>query len=238
MQGDAWWLRALAVLAVALSGCPAWSQDDGAHLVPMFPGAGDGVWQGFVRVINHSRRDGEVRIQPFDDGGVPFGPITLAIHARETVHFNSTDPAEGNAAKGLSGGVGSGGGDWRLTLSSDLDIEVLSYVRTPADGGVHDVPLFPAASDPSGRQGFVRVINRSAESGEVTIYAFDDTDRDFGTSRLVLDGNETVHFNSDDLEMGNPGKGLTGGTGAGAGDWRLELTSDLDIAVLAYIRHT
>ena len=370
MQGDAWRLRALVVLAVALSGCPAWPQDDGAHLVPMFPGAGDGVRQGFVRVINHSPRDGEVQIQSFDDGGVPFGPVTLAIHARETVHFNSTDLAEGNPAKGLSGGVGSGGGDWRLTLSSDLDIEVLSYVRTPADGfvtsmhdlvpldehgshrvatfnpgsnraqesrlrlinpgerdaevtiagtddtgaspggavrltlpagasrtiearglesgaaalagalgdgegkwrltvdadrtihvmsllrspaghltnlstvppnvdgGVHDVPLFPAASDPSGRQGFVRVINRSAEPGEVTIDAFDDTDRDFGTSRLVLDGNETVHFNSDDLEMGNPGKGLTGGTGAGAGDWRPELTSDLDIEVLAYVRHT
>ena len=65
-----------------------------------------------------------------------------------------------------------------------------------------------------------------------------DTDRDFGVSQLGLDANETVHFNSDDLETGNARKGLTGGTGAGAGDWRLVLESDLDIKVLAYIRTT
>ena len=41
----------------------------------------------------------------------------------------------------------------------------------------------------------------------------------------------------DDLEMGNPGKGLSGRTGAGQGDWHLELTSELDIEVLCYIRH-
>ena len=363
-------VRSLAGFAAVFVGYAAWAQADGDHLVALFPAASDGRQQGFVRVINHSRRDGEVRIEAFDDDGNRFGPTTLMIDADETMHFNSIDLEEGNLAKGLSGGVGFANGDWRLLLSSSLDIEVLSYIRTPADGfltsmhdlvpfqedrvhrvaifnpgsnrdqesrlrlvnpgdqvaevaitgidgngaspggevrltleagesrtisaqelesggagftgtlgdgagkwqlaiesdraihvmsvllsptghltnlstapanvdeGVHTVPMFPAASDPLGRQGFVRVINQSASPGEVTISAFDDTDRDFGTSQLELDGNQTAHFNSDDLEMGNVAKGLTGGTGAGDGDWRLELVSNLDIEVLAYIRTT
>ena len=39
-----------------------------------------------------------------------------------------------------------------------------------------------------------------------------------------------------DLEMGNTGKGLSGGVGVGEGDWRLEITSGLKIEALAYIR--
>ncbi len=364
-----WIATCLICLATALPGYSTLAQDGNEHLVPLFPSADDEVRQGFVRVINHSRRAGEARIEAVDDDGVRFGPVTLAMDASETVHFNSQDLEEGNPAKGLHGGVGTGSGDWRLTLSSGLDLEVLSYIRTPADGfltsmhdlvpqgddgshrvaifnpgsnrdqqsrlrlinradqdarvtirgidgtgaspgddvvltltggasrtidahelesggseftgalgngarkwrltiesdrtihamslllsptghltnlstapsnadeGVHTVPMFPAASDPLGRQGFVRVINRSAERVEVTISAFDDTDRDFGTSRLALQANETVHFNSDDLERGNAAKGLTGGTGAGEGDWRLELNGQ-DIEVLAYIRTT
>ena len=102
--------------------------------------------------------------------------------------------------------------------------------------GRHSVPLFPSASDANGRQGFLRVVNHADESGAVTIAAFDDTEREYETLTLALGANEAKHINSDDLELGNPGKGLTGSTGAGEGDWRLELASDLDIEVLAYIR--
>ena len=51
-----------------------------------------------------------------------------------------------------------------------------------------------------------------------------------------MDARETIHFNSADLESGNPDKGITGSIGAGEGDWRLELTTGLDIAPLAYVR--
>ena len=58
------------------------------------------------------------------------------------MQFNSSELEDGNPAKGLSGGVGDDGdGDWRLELTSDLDIEALAYIRT--DSGflttVHDV---------------------------------------------------------------------------------------------------
>ena len=359
---------ALSVGQAALAQDEQTASDLAGHLVPLFPTAADERLQGFVRITNHSSRTGEIEIHATDDDGNRFGPTTLMIEADETIHVNSTDVEEGNAAKGLPSGTGTGTGDWRLTLESNLDIEVLSYIRTKHDGfltsmhdlvavdddgrhrvaifnpgsnldqvsrlwimnpgeeaaevtisgvddngasgrgvvrltvparstrtldaqaleaggsgfegdlgdgagkwqlfveadrtihvmsllsspaghltnlstapanvegDLHTVPMFPATSDPLGRQGFVRVINHSDESGEVTITAHDETDRDYGASTLAVGARQTVHFNSDDLETGNREKGLTGGTGAGEGDWRLTLRSGLDIEVLAYVR--
>ena len=347
------------------------------HRVGLFPAAarwtGEKGYQGFVRVINRSDDDGEVRIDAWDDTGEHAGPVTLAIGVGETKHFNSEDLEAGNAGKGLSEGIGAGEGDWRLEFTSTLDIEVLGYIRTgdgfltsmhdvaPAteaghrvvtfnpgsnvnqasrlrvvnpgsesaevsiegtdddgassDGAVeftlapgasrtlsakelesgeaqglsgalgpgkgkwrltvtakqpievmsllwsptghltnlstvpdntgssedgvtttHSVALFPSASDPLGRQGFVRVVNRTGQAGEVHIDAWDAEGTHRAPVTLAIGGGETKHFNSDDLETGNPGKGLDGSTGSGEGDWRLVLTSPLELEVLAYIR--
>lgn len=331
------------------------------HAIPLVPRAGDAVRQGFVRVINRGGTSGEVRIDAYDDEGSHRGPLTLAVGAYETVHFNSDDLEDGNAVKGLSGATGGGTGDWRVELRTDLDIEPLSYIRTtdgfltamhdtapatgarhriaifnPASntnqasslrlvnagdedvrvaitahddrgrsadtsltvaagkartltaeqlesgagglargigkgsgkwelileasgpvtamslltsptghltnlstiparsGGAHAVPLFPAKS--AEVQGFMRVINRSGRAGNARIAAFDDNGRERGPLTISLPANGVVHLNSDDLEDGEPDKGLTGRTGSGSGDWRLEITSDLDIDVLAYVR--
>ena len=342
------------------------SSSEGSQNVYLFPSASEPLRQGFVRIINHSGRAGEVHVDPVDDSGRSFDTIVLAMDANRTVHFNSDDLETGNPSKGLSGGTGSGQGSWRLAFSSDLDIEVLSYIRTmdgfltsmhdvaPAEGdvhwvaifnpgsnrdqesrlrlvnpgtetadvsirgvddrgragigevhlsvdggtaweisaqhlesgdtglsgslgdgagkwrleveseqgivamsllesptdhltnlstvpmetddGVHLVPLFPRAGDESGRQGFVRVINGSETAGEVSIQAYDDSERNYEAISLAIGANEAKHFNSDDLELGNAGKGLSGGLGTGDGDWRLELSSDLEIQVLSYIR--
>ena len=339
------------------------------HVVSLFPASGDASGrQGFLRVINHSYTAGEASVATIDDTESVYDPITLTIGAKWTVHFNSDDLEMGNSSKGLSGGTGPGQGDWRLELTSDLDIDVLSYIRTTdgfltsmhdvapvsenthrvvifnpgsnmdqvsslrlinpgdeeaqvtirgiddagespggdvelsvaagaartvtaaelesgaedlqgalgdgtgkwsltveseqplivmsllesptghltnlstlaaaADGGPHLVHLFPAAGDASGRQGFVRVINHSDTAGEVSVAAVNDTEWVYDPVTLTIGAKRTVHFNSDDLEMGNSSKGLSGGTGSGQGDWRLELTSDLDIDVLSYIRTT
>ena len=334
----------------------------GAELVPLFPAASDEFRQGFVRVVNHSTVGGTVDIVAVDDAGNAQDDLALAIGPGETMHFNSDDLENGNTNKGLSGAAGAGDGDWRLELTSRLDIEVLAYIRTEdgfltamhdtvpvsADGhrvaifnpgsndrqvsrlriinpgstpatitiqgtddrgqprgsvemaldastartldareleaggdgssgklgdgvgkwtlavdadepihamsllatptghltnlstvparGSRTVPLFPSASDPSNRQGFVRVINHTDLGGEIQIAAFDDGGIEHGPVTLSIDAREVAHFNSDDLEAGNADKGLSGSTGSGEGDWRLELTTDLDIEVLAYTR--
>ncbi len=56
-------------------------------------------------------------------------------------------PTFGDADKGLTGGMGAGSGDWWLRFTSDLDIEVLSYIRTQ-DGfltSMHDTVPVAAA---------------------------------------------------------------------------------------------
>ena len=72
--------------------------------------------------------------------------------------------------------------------------------------------------------------------GEVSIRAFDDTDFAYEPLRLSLGASEAKHFDSNDLEWGNTRIGLTGNTGAGTGDWRLELSSSLALDILAYVR--
>ena len=107
----------------------------------------------------------------------------------------------------------------------------------PAAGAMHSVPFFPANANPNGWQGFLRVVNHSSEDGSVSIRAFDDGGRGVETLTLSIGAGETVHFNSEDLEEGNPAKGLPAGTGRpGQGDWRLELASDLRIETMAYVR--
>ena len=49
------------------------------------------------------------------------------------------------------------------------------------------IPFFPSASDALGRQGFVRVINRSDELGEVTIEAIDDAGASYEPLTLAID---------------------------------------------------
>ena len=338
------------------------------HLVPLFTSAADTERQGFVQITNHSLEAGEVRVDAVDDNGQRFGPVVLTIGPDEAAHFNSNDLEHGNATKGLAGSTGSGHGDWRLVVETDLDVEVLSYLRTPdgfltamhdvvptdgnghwvpifnpasnvdqvsmlrlvnpgedevvvtiegkddvgestdrlvratvaagasrtltavelesgapgmegrlgdgmgkwqltlesdrpilvmsllksptgqlsnlsslpgglsdVDAGRHRVPFFPSASD-AVRQGFIRVINRSGQAGEVRIEAIDDQGVSHGPVTLNVGAGETAHLNSDDLELGNGDKGLSIGTGEGIGDWRLELSSELDIDVLSYTR--
>ena len=142
----------------------------GPALVALVPRAADLVREGFVRVINHSGGSGEIAIEAIDDAGTAAGPVVLTLDANETAHFNSKDLEDGNADKGLSGGVGPGEGDWRLVLDSDLDFEVLSYIRTedgfltamhdtvPLIDGTYRVAIFNPGSNPD-QVSHLRLIN-------------------------------------------------------------------------------
>ena len=179
----------VAVVMAVLWAAPraaASGEAEGTHAVHLFPSASDARGrQGFVRVINHSARAGEVSIRAFDDEGSLRGPLTLTIEAGEAVHFNSGDLENGNPAKRLSGRTGAGEGHWRLELSSGLDMEVLSYVRT-ADGfltAMHDtaprrgrryrVAFFNPGSNRN-RVSLLRLVNLGEEAAEVSIAGVDD----------------------------------------------------------------
>ena len=219
------------------------------HHVPIFNRAGD-TQTSRLRIVNLGGESAEAVIVGVDDSGLsPGGEVRADIAAGAALTLTATSLEEG--ATGLRGKLGDGEGKWRLSVTSAGNLAVMNLLESagghvsnlstgapPAsDDGLHTVPLLLSA-DTSGRHGLVRVANRSAVAGTVTIQPYDDAGRRYDAATLSLGAGRTVNFNSTDLEGGNTDKGLTGATGAGTGDWRLELSSDLDIDVTAYVSTT
>ena len=226
-------------------------ESGGEHRVPIFnPGSNDRQ-ASLLRLVNTGAADVEAVVRGVDDRGrSPGGEVRVAVPAGAARTLSAAQLESGVGPGIAAGALGDGAGKWRLAVTADGPIHAMSLLDSPtgtmtnlstapprpdAGDAVHRVPLFPPASDPF-RQGFVRVVNRSDEAGEVSVRPSDDSGRDYGALTLAIGASEAVHFNSDDLERGNAAKGLSGGVGAGEGDWRLALRSDLDIEVLAYIR--
>ena len=186
-------------------------------------------------------------IHAIDDAGERFGPVTLWLEAKDTVHFDSRDLELGNEAKGLSGGVGDGEGDWRLELDSEeLDLEALAYIRTP-DGFVtsmhevvvgsdrcHHVPLFNPGSDERQRSR-LRLINSDEAPATVTITGFDDEGNSApgGEVHLVLPAGRARTLSAREMESG--GRGLRGRLGDGTGRWRLLIRASHSIRVMSLL---
>ena len=220
------------------------------HRVPIFNPGSNTATESLLRLSNPTDSAATATIRGIDDDGAPGGEVSATVPAHGSLTVSAAE-LESGAAPALSGELGDGVGKWRLDVESAEPIEVmnllssstghltnLSTAPSVAPGTAHAVPMFPSASDALGRQGFVRVVNRGESEAVVSIAAYDETERDYESLTLTVGADRAVHFNSDDLEQGNAGKGLSGSTGAGGGDWRLELTSEADIEVLSYIRTT
>ena len=219
--------------------------DDG-QTVPLFPAADPSGPQGFARVFNRTAEAGEVRITAFDDAGAEFGPVALALDAGETAHFNSADLERGNAAKGLSGGVGRGDGDWRLEFASGLDFEVLAYLRTPdgfvtamhdaasAVDGRHWVSVFNPGSN-ADQVSRLRLVNRGTAPAEIDIRGVDDGGVSPGDAvRTTVPAGAARTFTAAQLEAG--ADGLDGALGDGAGKWRLIVESGQPLVVMSLLK--
>ena len=229
---------------------------EAGHRVVIFNPGKNTAQVGRLRIANPGEAAAEVRIEGIDGkGDSSAGAVVVEVPAQAARTLGAAELESGGA--GFTGALGTGAGKWRLVVSSEQAVEVMSLLASPtghltnlstvpdnAEVGpedatiAHTVGLFPAASrwTQRGYQGFSRIINRSGVAGEVRIDAWDDAGAHRGPVTLAIGADETVHFNSADLEAGNPGKGLSGGVGSGTGDWRLRLSSGLDLVVLAYIR--
>ena len=219
---------------------------DGRHRVATFNPGSNYRQVSRLRLVNPGSGDASVTIEGVDDSGAsPGGAVRVTVAAGSELVLDSADLESG---AGIDGTLGDGEGKWRLAVASSQPLRVMSLMESPtghltnlstvpvAVGGRHSVPVFPSASDPLGRQGFIRVINNGGSMAQVGITAFDDSGRDYDALTLSVPANGARHVNSDDLELGNADKGLTGRTGSGEGHWRLALSGPDDVDVLAYIR--
>ena len=198
-----------------------------------------------LRLVNTGDNPEEVRIAGVDDQGNDAGPVTLTLVAGESRTLSALDLEEG--APGLTGALGDGAGKWRLLVTAGRAVVGMSLLEAatghvtnlsgqPINSLAAAVPLMVSASD-SMRQGFVRIINQSGEAGSVRVLAFDDAGTASAPVEIPLAAHQAVHFNSDDLENGNPTKGIHTGIGSPVqGDWRLAVETALDVQVLAFVR--
>ena len=207
--------------------------------------------QSFLRFTNQSDVGGFVTLSGVDDNGnpAPGTDITFSLFARESKQLNSRDIENGNSSKGLSGALGDGSGKWHLTATSDVDLEVMSLIRTPdgfltnlsgvvpTDTQNHRIYYANPASE-TGQVTFIRIVNSTASTGTVTISGIDDNGdaAPGGVVQFQLGPLQAKQLLAADLENGNADKGLTGALGKGAGKWQLTVTADMDIAVMNLIR--
>ena len=228
---------------------------DGIHRVATFDLAAlnrnkDGGQTSLLRLVNLGAMKARAMIVGTDDSGALLGSgVELEVPAGNSLTLTARELSQGGT--GLSGALGTGRGPWRLQVASEQPIRVMSLVQSPSghlanhstapanrDGAAVLVPLLLSASDAHGRQGLLRIVNRSGRAGTVRIEAFDDSDWSYEQLALTIASGAAVNLSSDDLELGNAFKGLAGSTGpARAGDWRLRLESGLDLRATAYIRH-
>lgn len=220
------------------------------HEVPLFMSASDMARQGFVRIINRSNESGTVRIRAIDDAGKRFGPVDLTLDAQEVVHFNSNDLELGSEAKGLSA-IGSGTGNWRLEIETELDIESLAYIRTPADGfltSMHDVvqsestrwyvPIFNPGSNRN-QESHLRLINVSGIDTEIVIEGRDDRGElaPGGEVRVMIPGDAARTLSAEELENGYSASEsdfeFDGRLGNGSGKWQLFVSAGRPIMVMS-----
>ena len=198
--------------------------------------APDAERQGFVRIINESDEAGTVRITAVDDAGTAANPIEIQLAASQSLHFNSDDLANGNAAKGI-GSIGlPRRGHWRLAVETTLeDVQVLAFVRTRAGflTAMHDVlprdaqgrlvvrMLNPGSN--SNQVSKLRLVNTGENAERVSVAGVDDQGSNAGPVTLTLAAGQSRTMSAFDLEEG--AQGLTGRLGDGAGKWRLLVTA-------------
>ena len=229
--------------ALTLLCCQAALAQAAEHEIPLFVSASNAMQQGFARIVNHSDDSGTVSIRAIDDSGREFEPFEISLDSWGVMHFNSDHLEMGDSSRGITG-IGAGTGDWRLVLTSDLNIEVLAYVRT-VDGfltSMHDtvrkpgtrhlVPIFNPGSN-SRQASRLRLVNPSESAAQVTITGVDDQGTRMSDVSLSVPAGEARSVTAKQLEMGH--SSLTGRLGDGTGKWRLFVTSNRDIHVMSLL---
>ena len=222
----------LGGLLALLFGVSAWSAES-MHTVPYVPSASSEGHAGLVRLESGSAVSGEVRVVAVDDAGRKVEAGSLTLGTRAAMEFEMSAMESGDAAPGLAG-TGSGEGDWRLELTTELEIEARAYARS--EGlltALHDAalvtgevefPLFNPGGE-TGRRSVLRLTNAGGEPATVAVRGVDDAGGAGGPATVELGAWEARSYMADELESGSAA-GLSGSLGDGEGKWRLLLSAE------------
>ena len=137
------------------------------HVVGLFsPGSGT-ERMSRLRLVNPAEEAATVRIEGIDDAGASPGSgveVEVPAHGARTLTAQALE-----SGAGLRGGLGDGDGWWRLVVTSDTSIAVMSLLSSPAGhltnlstAGAPGEPLAPPAS--AARATVVEVTGRGTAS--------------------------------------------------------------------------
>ena len=113
--------------------------ESGNYFVPIFNPGRNRAQVSSLRLINNETRRAEVRIRAVDDRGRTPGEEVLLYVGRQSARTIPSRVLE-EGRWGLVGGIGTGYGTWRLTVSADVPIEVLSLMESPTGHLVNHSP--------------------------------------------------------------------------------------------------
>ena len=126
--------------------------DEGHHVAIFNPGR-NARQVSRLRLINRGAEAAEVVIEGFDGGGAsPGTEVRLSVPARgaRALTARELESAEGRgeATQDLDGALGEGAGKWRLVVTSDLPIEVMSLLASPT-GHLTNLSTAPGRMEPA-----------------------------------------------------------------------------------------
>jgi len=208
------------------------------------PAASNVEQQGFIRIVNETSSQAVTTIIPIDDAGNIKSPMSVTLAGYETKTFNSADIENGSPSKGLIGLAGQGIGNWRLAISSTSQISAMGLIRSPSgflnsmhdvapaylSATLHEIGMFNPAKNPN-QQSKLRLSNNTDTQNIFAITGIDDTGKTAGSVSIAVSAYATATLTSVDIEQGNTALGLIGSLGAGAGKWKLVITSTQNASV-------
>ena len=99
--------------------------------VPIFNPGSNRSQRSWLRLLNAGASDAEVVISARDDrgGGGPGGDVRLTLPAGEARTLSARELEQGGA--GFDGRLGDGAGKWRLSVTADRPVQVMSLLQSP-----------------------------------------------------------------------------------------------------------
>jgi len=112
------------------------------HVIPTVNPASNADFVSVLRFVNPNPATAAVSYFARDDGGqrAPLsGSRSFTIGPFEAVHLTSAELENGAPLKGLASGLGDGTGKWRVTVSSNIPIKVMSLISS-SSGFITELP--------------------------------------------------------------------------------------------------
>ena len=234
-------IRVFMLLMMLCVGGASIGNDEVTRIIPLLHSSSD-PYDGFLRIINHSKETQDVSIKGFDDEGTEYGPATFVLGSQENKLIYAEDLEDGSGD--VEDGLGKGVGSWRLEIRTSRDVEATAY--SEAQGGLLEslqatiqgengcwrIPTFYSPDNfPISK---LRLSNPGSETANVRISGRDDGGSITATDiQIAIGAGESESFTAAQLEKGTDD--FIGSLGNGEGNWQLAVESDRLITVMSLI---